>query len=100
MTNQEKANKTASAQHDIDTLQSLLHKSNLNNEGLTIQKIMATPDYKDFMIISRAKHRILLGKTPFGNLQYQLQRQIVIMLIEAVSAYLADLAVKPTKDEG
>ena len=100
MTDEEKVIKTASAKHDIDTLQSLLdHKSPLYNAGSTISKIMATPDYKEFVLLSRAKYKIPLGTTPFGSLQYQQQRQIVIMLKEAVSAYLADLELKPTRNE-
>lgn len=94
MTLQEKTYKTATAQRDLNTLNSLLERSCLNNAGSTISKIMSTLDYKDFIKASRALHKIPLGITPFGSLKFGQQRKIVNMLIDAVSAYLSDLQAK------
>lgn len=100
MTNEEKITKIASAKHDAETLQALLdHKSPLHNAGPTISKIMATPDYQKFLIASRIKHDIPFGTTPFGSLQYQQQRKIVIMLKEAVDTYLDCLVLIPTTNK-
>lgn len=100
MTEQEKVKKLLSAQHDIDTLQSLLdHKKPLYTAEPTVSKIMTTPDYTDFIALSRIKYKIPLGTQSFGSLKYQQQRTIIAMLNEAVIAYQADLATKPTKSE-
>lgn len=96
MTLEEKTYKTATTTKDLNTLNSLLDRNYLNDAGLTITKIMSTHDYKDFIIASRAAHKIPLGTTPFGNLRYPQQREIVNMLIDAVSAYLDDLKNKTT----
>lgn len=98
MTEQEKTIKFLSAQHDIETLQTLLdHKKPLYNAEPTVSKIMTTPDYTDFIALSRIKYKIPLGTQSFGSLKYQQQRNIIIMLKDAVCAFQADLAIKPIK---
>lgn len=94
MTLQEKAYKIETAKRDLRTLNSMLERNYLNDAGSTISKIMATHDYKDFIILSRALHKIPSGTTPFGSLKFEQQRKIVNMLIDAVSGYLADLQTK------
>ena len=100
MTIEEKTYKIATASKDLKTLNSLLDVGeHLYKEGKTIQKIMITPDYKEFINTSRALHKISLGTTPFGSLKYWQQRKIVNMLIDAVGAYLSDLQTKTTENE-
>lgn len=94
MTLEEKTFKTEKATKDLEKLNSLLDRNYLNDAGSTISKIMSTLDYKDFIFASRVAHKIPFGKTPFGSLQFEEQRKIVKMLIDAISAYLADLETK------
>ena len=100
MTEPEKAKKLLSAQHDIDTLQSLLdHKKPLSKAESTIYQIMETPDYATFIAASRIKYNLPGGNCPFGNLSYVQQRNAVFMLKDAINAYQTDLATKKTKNE-
>ena len=97
MTLEEKTYKIAKASKDLTILNSLLDMRELNREGATIQKIMATPDYQKYIIASRVVFKIPIGTTPFGNLEYVAQRKVVKMLISAVETYLVDLQKELTE---
>lgn len=99
MTDVEKAKKILSATKDADTLKDLLHKGNFLKADSKIEKIATNIDYADTIFASRAKHNIPYGNMSFGSLSFTQQRNVVIMLLEAVEATLIKLSLPNDKEE-
>ena len=96
MTEEEKIIKKETALADIKTLNGLLDRKRLNNAETTINKIRFNFDYTDEISKSMITHKVPAGKIPFGSLEYQQQRKVVIMLRDAVKNYLESLEDKST----
>lgn len=99
MTDAEKAKKLISAKEDRDTLKSLLDSGKFLKAESKITKIATNIDYADTVFLSRAKHKIPYGNMPFGSLSYTQQRNVIIMLLEAVEATLTKLSLTNDKEE-
>ena len=97
MTEEEKIIKKCTALSDIKTLNDLLDRKSLNNAENTINKIRFNVDYTKEIEKSMINHKVPAGKMPFGSLEYQHQRKIVIMLRDAVKNYLVSLEEKSTE---
>lgn len=93
MTNAERAKKILSSTKDADALNDLLNKGNFLKADSKIEKIATNTDYAEAILASRIKHKIPYGNMPFGSLSFTQQRNVVIMLIEAVEATIIKLSL-------
>lgn len=99
MTDAERTKKILSATKDAATLKDLLAKGNFLKADSKIEKIATNIDYADTIFASRAKHRIPYGNMPFGSLSFTQQRNVVIMLLEAVEDTIVKLSLPNDKEE-
>lgn len=99
MTETERVEKIISATKDINILESLLKSGKFLKAENTITKIVTNIDYADTVFLSRAKHNIPYGNTSFGSLSYTQQRNVIIMLLEAVEATLIKLSLPNDKED-
>lgn len=99
MTDAERAKKLLSATEDANTLKVLLNKGNFLKADSKIEKIATNMDYADTIFASRVKHKIPYGNMSFGSLSFTQQRNVIIMLLEAVEATIIKLSLPNDKEE-
>lgn len=99
MTFEEKAKKIKSAKYDIDTLNGLLDKFDSQKANKTVLKLTLNTDYAEAILLNRKKHNVPFGDKSFGSLSYMEKRQVLNMLLDAVTDTLHAIELTPTNDK-
>lgn len=94
MTEAEKLKKLKDAHDDKDKIEDLLKEYKPMSANFIVAKITSNPDYLAVIAVSRVKHKLPVGDTPFGDLPFIQRRKILFMLKDALERYILMLPLQ------
>ena len=94
MTEAEKLKKLKDAHDDKDKIEDLLKDYKPIPANIIVAKIYSNPDYHAVIAVSRVKHKLPVGDTPFGDLPFIQRRKILFMLKDALERYILTMPLQ------